>query len=89
MNRSAPFGTAGRLANLITHDNFLSVGLGVLILPFFISRQSPLTQCWHYHVVCDNFCVISIEFIYFIAVQCLSGIVSGIMALDKSPVVIA
>jgi len=29
---STKFGTAGRLADLITHDNFLGIDLGVLIL---------------------------------------------------------
>jgi len=29
---STKFGTVGHLANLITHDNFLAIGLGVLSL---------------------------------------------------------
>ena len=29
---STKFGTAGRLADLITHDNFLAIGLGISIL---------------------------------------------------------
>ena len=29
---STKFGKAGRLADLIIHDNFLAIGLGVLIL---------------------------------------------------------
>jgi len=56
---STKFGTAGRLEDLVTRDNFLTIGLGVLILwvvvfcNFLISRWSPLIQCWCYCTVCD------------------------------------
>ena len=53
------FGTAGRLANLITHGNFFSNRLRgfdsvrVEFCHFPISMLSPLTQCWRYHAACD------------------------------------
>jgi len=56
---SIKFGTADPLAYLITHDNFLAIGLGVLNLwgvefcNFPISRRSPLSQCWSYRAARD------------------------------------
>jgi len=54
---STKLGTAGRLADLITQDNFLAICLrilwGVEFWHFPISRRSPLTWCRCYHATCE------------------------------------
>ena len=57
---SSKFGIACHFIDLMTHDSFLAVGLGVLNLwgvelcHFSICRRSPLTPCWRYRAASDT-----------------------------------